>query len=140
MYTETRFDIDYAGGVLDGHLLGEALRMGVADGERMLAEYRCEYGQDMPEGEVAEFAPLDGEWVDGHTPKSLTALLFSDAAVDLEDAPEEWLAGVEQDIADEYERGYFEALMGEAVPCRRSWPRAICLRPGTYCDCDITMH
>lgn len=140
MTTETMFNIAHADEIIDDYLLGEALRLGVADGEHVWAEYRYEYGRDMSEDEAAELAPLNGEWAGSHTARSLTAGLFADTGVDLAAAPEDWLGDVEHAIADEYERGFFEATTGKAVPCRRSWPSAICMRPGTYCNCEMTAH
>lgn len=134
------FNVARADEVLDEYLLRDALRLGVADGDGALAEYRYVHGRDMSEGEAAELAPLSGEWAASLTPSALTADLFADAGIDLEDAPEDWLSEAECAIADEYERGVFEGATGKARPCRRSWPRAICLRPGTYCDCEMTLH
>lgn len=132
------FNVARADEVLDEYLLGDALRLGVADGRGALAEYRFIYDQDMPEDEAAELAPLSGEWAASLTPSALTADLFADAGIDLEGAPEDWLSEAECAIADEYERGVFEGATGQAVPCERSWPRAICQVPGTYCDCEMT--
>lgn len=123
----TTFDMEYAEQIVDGCLRGDALRVGVADG------YAHRTSSD-----AVGMTPLSGEWAGDRTARELTRELLAGVGLDADEAPTEWLNGVEADLAAQYEAGYYEGVAGYAKPCVKTVMNAICERPGTYCECEMT--
>lgn len=129
----TMFNMEHAEQIVEEHLLGDALRIGVADGYA----HRTSSGA-ITIGGAVEITPLSGEWAGDRTAQALTRELLAEVGVDADEAPAEWLNEVEADLAAQYEAGYYEGVAGHAKPCVKTVMNAICEDPGTYCECEIT--